>query len=281
MMPKPACMLRRLARGLLLVHIFIASCAVLLCLAAEKTFLGKAPPLLSPLHGLLAASTLVAYNTHALVNGNWVTGSLLSRRGQRLHQIVVAVAGASVVCLLPFVSRRLWIGLAALGAITAAYSMPLLPFRDKRRLKDFGALKLGVLVGIWVLSTTWLPALKWSIPPATFWPEMVIRTALLLVLCTAFDIRDVVADRAVGIQTLPVRIGTRASYSVAYATLFLCTAFVCMVPAVSHASCVATLIGCVYAGCAVDWSRRRPSDAAYVVLVDGALAVYAVAVLAA
>lgn len=276
----PARRLQDFARGLLLIHVFIAACAVLLCLAAERTFLGHVPPLLSPLHGLLAASTLVTYNSHALVNGNWATGSALSRADKRLHMVVAVAAAATTLCLLPFVSHKIWTGLAVLGVVTGFYSLPLLPSLNKRRLKDFGALKLGVLAGIWVLSTTWLPALKWQVPSGVFWPEIFIRACWLLALCIAFDIRDVAADRAAGIRTLPVRFGAPVAYAVAYATLGLSVAFARALPAVSSASCMATIIGGAYACWAIEWSRRRPSDTAYVLLVDGALAVYAGAVLA-
>jgi 4-hydroxybenzoate polyprenyltransferase len=264
---------------LLAIHLAISCCALLLCLAAEKTFLGVVPPLFSPLHGLLFASTLVAYNVHALVNGPWLTGDGMSVGQKRLHTIVTVVAAVVVVCLLPFVSQKLWIGLVVLAVITAAYSTPLLPFRYKQRLKDFGTVKLAVLVGTWVLCTTWLPALKWGIPVGDYWPELVIRTALLLALCIAFDIRDVAADRAAGIHTLPVQIGIRAAYGVAHGALALCVLFVLLLPTRSSEMLTAVCIGCLFAVGAVEWSRRRPSESTYLLLVDGALAVYAGAVL--
>ena len=271
--------LRSVARGVLFVHVFIACCALMLCLAAEKTFLGSIPPLLSPLHGLLVSCTLVAYNVHALVNGPWVNGEGMSRRQKGIHAGVALTAGVATVCLLPFVSPKLWVGLAVLAVITAAYSTPLLPFRFKQRLKDYGALKLVVLVGTWVLCTTWLPALKWGIPAATFWPELVVRTALLLALCIAFDIRDMAADREAGILTLPVQVGARAAYVVAYSALILGALFVVVLPSTSRETIAAVFIAFGYAAWAIDWSRKHPSTFSYLILVDGALLVYACAAL--
>lgn len=163
-----------------------------------------------------------------------------------------------------------------MGLLAFAYSTPLLPFRYKARLKDYGLLKIHVLTGVWVMVGTVLPALYWKIPLSQYWLEIIIRCLLIFPLCIAFDIRDADADLERGIHTLPNTLGIRAAYKAVYLTLIAYFAFAiarCIYRYTYQQLIVYALSGLAAYG-AIQLSRRRPHPYVYLVLIDGVMLLY-------
>ncbi len=50
--------------------------------------------------------------------------------------------------------REILIAAGILSIFTFAYSWPLLPFKNKKRLRDFGWLKITVLASVWTVVTS-------------------------------------------------------------------------------------------------------------------------------
>lgn len=255
---------------LLHTSVFVSLCALAMCMGAERIMTGRSVPLWSPLHALIVGSTLVEYNIHHMVNAphrspaNWIVGM---------------TGAACCVIALPALNREVLAGTAVLGICSLGYSTPLLPFRYKQRLKDYGLIKIHVLTGVWVAVTTVLPALYWNVPLEHYWLELIIRALLIFPLCIAFDIRDIETDTAHDIHTLPVVIGLRNAYRAVDFTLiayWLWALIRCIYRQDPKEIVVYSLSG-IAAILAIYYSRRNPSSGiAYLLLIDGVMLVYGV-----
>src|SRR5690606_14002425 len=84
--------------------------------------------------------------------------------------------------------------LALLGCIAVLYSFPFLPFGKKRRIKDYGFLKIITLALLWTLVTVWFPANRWEIDHGLFTLVLAKRFVFMFVLCLMFDVRDIPID---------------------------------------------------------------------------------------
>jgi len=173
------------------------------------------------------------------------------------------------------------IGCIILGSFAFAYSFPLLPFKDKKRLRDFGWLKILVLAGVWTISTSVLPILA-SGGNITEYPfEIMVRFAFIFTLCIVFDIRDMQADLQNNIYTLPHKVGIRNSYRLIKFTLLL---FVILsIAQYLHYPFEKRLAGAL-ATAIITWIvvvylRKHPSERAYLGLADGVMLVYAALIL--
>ncbi len=237
--------------------------------------LGRLPPFLSPLHALIAGSTLLEYNVHHLFNRNAGAEDWSARAGL-WHRLAGGTGIALCVLALPHLSLKVIAGCAAMGLLAFAYSTPLLPFRYKTRLKDYGLLKIHVLTGVWVLIGTVLPALYWGIPLSAYWIELVIRFLLIFPLCIAFDIRDASADKARGIHTLPNTLGVPAAYLSVNLTLIAYEGWAvgrCIYRS-NYDMLPAYLVSGAAAWGAIALSRRRPHPYVYLLLIDGVMLLY-------
>ncbi|MEO6831826.1 MAG: hypothetical protein ABI169_06470 [Chitinophagaceae bacterium] len=260
-----------------LIHtsLFTAACAVAMCMGAERLMLGHLPPFLSPLHYLIIGSTLVEYNVHHLFN---VKQPLNHRFANWPHWLMTAVGAVLCVLTFPWHQPKVLLAFGVLGLLSFAYSTPLLPFKYKKRLKDYGLIKIHLLTLVWVLVTTWLPALYWKQPIGHYWVEMVLRFSFIFPLCIAFDIRDVKADRSIDIYTLPNTIGVANAYRACDVTLF---AFLVLgtIQSVRKDNPMVfwwCFITAVFAAFSIHLSRKWPHPYAYLFLVDGAMLVYGV-----
>ena len=255
----------------------MAACALALCLGAEHMMLGRIPPLLSPLHDLIIGATILEYNAHHLFNRPKAGRSWLLR-ATGLHW-GLSIAGLLLCAYaLPHLPLNVLAACVVLGLISLAYSTPLLPFRYKRRLKDYGLLKIHVLTGVWVAASTMLPALYWNIPLKAYWVELIVRALLIFPLCIAFDIRDAKTDMAIGINTLPNTLGLKAAYRAIDITLsvFLAAGFARCIYRHRLPETGIYLISAAAAYFAIHLARRRPHPYIYLVLIDGVLLLYGV-----
>lgn len=237
--------------------------------------MGYVPGLLSPLHALILGSTLLEYNVHHLFNR--IDGSHdWTKHALRWHQ-GVCIAGV-VLCLiaLPYLGLDVLVGCGVLGLLAFAYSTPLLPFRYKTRLKDYGLLKIHVLTAVWVMVGTVLPALYWNIPLSEYWLELIIRALLIFPLCIAFDIRDAEADLARGIHTLPNTLGINTAYKVINYNLlaYFSWAIIRCIHRYSYQQLIVYAVSGLAAWGAITLSRRRPHPYVYLALIDGVMLLY-------
>jgi 4-hydroxybenzoate polyprenyltransferase len=257
--------------GLLLgTSLFVSLCALAMCLGAERVMTGQRLSIGSPLHALVVGSSLVEYNIHHLVNApgrnrpNWIAGMI----------------GVALCCIaLPGLNWPVLAGAAVLGICSLAYSTPLLPFRYKQRLKDYGLIKIHVLTGVWVAVTTVLPALYHEIPLGRYWLELIIRALLIFPLCIAFDIRDIEVDTKHDIHTLPVVIGLRNAYRAVDLTLLAygVWALIRCVYRQDPKEMIVYSISGVAALAAIRFAKRNPANpVAYLLLIDGVMLVYGV-----
>lgn len=263
------------AQFFLNTSIYTAFCALALCFGAEHVMLGYVPPFITPLHALIFGCTLIDYNIHHLFNRNrniapWIAHAV------RWHWVVCLSGAALCLWALPHLPWQVLGGCAALGLLALAYSTPLLPFKYKTRLKDFGLLKIHILTAVWVTVGTVIPALFHHIPLSAYWLEIIIRCLLIFPLCIAFDIRDAVADKARGINTLPNTLGIPMAYRVINYNLLIFFAFAvvrCLFR-YSHEQLITYALSGLAAWGAITLSRHRHYPFIYLALIDGVMLLY-------
>jgi len=272
--------LRLFTDWLLYTSLFAACCATGLCMATERLLTGDIPALPGPLHVLVFGSTLLVYNVHFIMKRS--TPQLSDRYSWtqrfRFWHYVFSAAGfllcAGAVFFLP--AAILWC-CALLALLSFAYSLPLLPFRNKKRLKDFGRLKIVVLTGVWTIVTSVLPMLYWQKHVSDYPLEILLRFLFMFTLCVAFDIRDMQTDLEADIYTLPNLIGLRNSYRVMNAALLL-FALLSVVQYLRYPSLLrlgGELLTVACTRLAITYTREHPSDKAYLAYIDGMMLLYA------
>ena len=249
-------------------------------MATERLINNASPAVFSRLHILVFGSTLLVYNTPRVIRKPdpgypksseyrywyfffFFAGSILT---------VIGLHGASI---------QLQATAILLGVFAFAYFLPLLPFGNKKRLRDFGWLKITVLAGVWTVATSVLPMLYWQRSIGDYPIEVLLRLMLIFTLCVIFDIRDMQADHINNINTLPQKVGIRNSYLLINTTLLLLVIlsvvqYIRYPLAGRFASAVLTAI--------VTWGvsrylQKRPSERGYLLLADGVMLVYAFLVL--
>lgn len=207
--------MKRLLDWLLLTNVYTACCAVSLCMATERLVNDSREPIGSWLHALVFGCTLLVYNIHpAIKRRNSLTIGLprLTTHHQAVHA-VLAIAGLILAVLaLPVMTPNMILMCGVLGFISFAYTLPILPFKNRRRIRDIGWLKILSLTVVWTIVTSVLPMLSWHVNVERYPFEVLLRGVFIFVLCIIFDIRDVQADSASKINTLPHIIGLPNCY---------------------------------------------------------------------
>ncbi len=275
--------MRKIVDWLLFTYIFTACCAVGLCMTTESLINGIAPALLSPLHVFLFGSTLVIYNTHMAarkilaltkknksLSRNWFRHTLFSLIGFLLLGISACNMPTMVLaaCAVPAV-------------ISFAYSLPLLPFGSRKTLRELGSLKIFALSFVWTFSTAGLPMLFWQKSIAAFPFELLLRFALMFSLCLIFDIRDIRADAAVNIRTLPRVIGRLNSYRL----LAACSALFVLLSSLQYTKfhslhrIFAAFITAIAIIAVARYLRKHNSEQAHLLIGDGVMMLYCLLVL--
>lgn len=253
-------------------------------MSTERLLLHEVPPIYSGLHLLVFCSTLFVYNVHYLVKKS--TPELSDRFGwsqhHRLwHYLLMSVGAIGCVVAAFHLPQNILLVCMLLAVLSFSYSIPLLPFKNKKRLKDFGWIKILVLTAVWTIVTSVLPILYHSRVLTDYPYEIMIRFVFMFTLCVAFDIRDMQTDMEAGIATLPNIIGIKGSYRVMSVSMIL---FIVMsiiqyarYPSVNRL--IAEIFVAIATKLAVDYARKHPSDRAYLGLVDGMMLLYAILVL--
>lgn len=266
---------------LLYTSIFAGICAVCLSIATEELLIGKISLIrLTALHAFVFCSTLVVYNVHYLVKRS--TAELSDRfdwtsKNKRWHYFFVAVGAIGVLSVIAELPRQIIYTSIILAGLAFTYSIPLLPFKNKKRLKDFGWIKILVLTSVWTIVTAVLPLLFHGKHLADYPFELGMRFVFMFTLCAAFDIRDMQTDLDAGIATLPNLIGLNACYRLMGASMitFIILNFLQYNMYHSLSRLLVGLITAFLVKWAIDYARRHPSDRIYLGLVDGLMIMYA------
>jgi len=266
---------------LLYTSVFTACCAAGLCMATERLVSTVPPSYFNPLLLLVFGSTLVVYNTPRLIPHPYGR----QRRPQKYmawHIAFLCIGAVLAVAALSQLSWRVRLASAALGVFAFAYYLPLLPFKNKKRLRDIGWLKIAVLAGVWTTATAILPIiyLQKSISDYPF--EILLRFVFIFALCVVFDIRDMRADLQNNIHTLPNAVGIRNSYRLIHTAivLFAVLSIIQYTRYPLQARMAGALLTAVITWAVVYYIRRQPSDRAYLLLADGVMFFYALMMIA-
>ncbi len=276
-------MLRRLTDWILFTSIFAALCAVGMCIATEKLVLGGAPDAMTPLHLMLFSSTLMVYNLHFILRTNAeVNEKHWSKYRSMWHWLMVVFGSVGLLFSLFQLSAEILLWCVVIGVFSFMYSFPLLPFANKRRLKDYGWGKIISLVAVWVIATSVLPILYWHKNITDYPFEILIRTSLMLALCIAFDIRDMQADAQKNIQTIPNRIGAARSYTLIDISIviFAACSIIQYFRYPHDGRLIAALITALAIKTVMLYVKKHPSDKVYLGLVDGMMLFYSLLIIA-
>jgi 4-hydroxybenzoate polyprenyltransferase len=230
---------------------------------------------------LVFSATLGQYNIHYYIKRDANPDSdrfFWSVQHRKTYLILNIVGAAGVLTGLFHLKPKNLMVLAIVAIITILYSFPLLPFKKKKRLKDFGLLKILTLSYVWALITVWFPAVTLTRVTPDFQVVFIQRFIFMFVLCLAFDIRDVASDSRSGIRTLPVSLGIRRSYLIIYGGL---VAFVAIsVLQFSHTHQFMQFNGMVVSALAtffmIEYARGRNSDMLYLSCIDGMMLLQAI-----
>ena len=265
---------------LLYTSLFTACCATGLCMATERLIINASPPFIDHLHILVFGSTLLVYNTPRIMPG---------AHNSRLDRLLYGKWYFFFFCIgfimttvgLYKQSLQLQLSAIGLGIFAFAYFLPLLPFGDKKHLRDFGWVKISVLAGVWTMATSVLPILFWHKNISDFPFEILVRLVFIFTLCIIFDIRDMQADQVSNINTLPHKVGIRNSYRLINVTLLLLVAL----SVIQYARYQmperfsGTILTVIFTWLVVRYLQKRPSERAYMLLADGVMLFYSVLVL--
>lgn len=232
-------------------------------------------------HLLIFGGTLLIYNTPRLVPKPY--GKIRKTRPHLEWYILFFSLGLIAVLyscyyLPPMVIKQI----AVLGLISVAYYLPLLPFKEKRRLRDFGWLKIFVLTIIWTMVTCILPIIVYNYNPINYPFEILERLLFIFTLCIVFDIRDIKTDIGNNIYTLPGRLGLKNSYKLINVALGLYATVNLVRFAQQHITggLMAGLITALITRFVISYLKNHPSDRAYNAMADGVMLIYAILVLA-
>ena len=268
----------------LYTSLFAALCAVGLCMATEKLFLGYVPALFNILHVFVAANTLIIYNLHYFIKSippgisdraDW------SASHKWVHPVLIAagcILSASCLFFLNFKVIAVSIGL---GILSVGYSLPILPFPQKRRLKDWGILKLILLSLVWTSVTVLMPMFFRGKHFGDYELEFWVRFAFMVPLCIAFDIRDMETDKSQQIYTLPNAIGLKNSYRLMdlFLLIFCALSFWQYLRFPYTGRLVSALSIAALSKIILNYSKKMDSDRYYLLFVDGLMLVYALFIL--
>ena len=273
--------IKKIAEFILFSSIFIAACAVSLCI--ETNVLLDISLNSFSFYCFVFGATLVQYNLHysmkkvAVKNSERLSWTL---RNKNLHFILL-ITGCLLI-LFSFFSFHLqhFLILGVLGCIAFLYSFPFLPFGKKKRIKDYGYIKIITLSLLWTLVTVWLPVSNLSVNAGLFAFVFVKRFIFMFILCLLFDVRDIEIDDKENIKTLAVMLGKKKSYSLSY---FLLVLFVglSVIQYFFYPQMVfllAMLVSSVLTWVIIELTKKTNSDFIYLAGVDGMMLVQAVLV---
>jgi len=254
-------------------------------MATERLINIITPPFTSPLHLLVFGSTLLVYNAPRILRKAFAdeNNSRGLYRNYRFWYFIFFAAGAVMaVSSFFWLSWRILIASGILSIFAFAYSLPLLPLKKKKRLRDFGWLKIIVLATVWTVATSVLPLLYHNKNINSYPFEILLRFVLIFILCVVFDIRDMQTDLQNDLYTLPNKMGLTNSFRLINIMLviFAGLSIVQYIRYPSLERLVGALLTAVTTRIVAGYLQRHPSYRAYMSLADGMMMLYSLLVMA-
>lgn len=271
--------IKKILAFLLFSSLFIAACAVSLCMETSL-LMGVSFNSIS-FYCFVFGATLVQYNLHYLVKTAAVSGSERLAWSLRHKQVHLALLGAGIsLIVFSFFHFHLthFLILAVFGGITMLYSLPLLP--GKRRIKDYGLLKIITLALLWTLVTVWFPVNNAIADRVLFFFIFIKRFVFMFVLCLLFDIRDMEIDSKEKIYTVAVILGKKRAYLLSFGFLalfmLLSVAQYAYLPQLPFLA--AMLLSALATAVVVQCTKKSNSDFIYLAGIDGMMLLQALLV---
>ena len=263
--------------------IFIALCAVALCI--ETNFLLHLPLNDTGFYCFVFGATLVQYNFHYFIKKNANTGSKRlnwSARNIHIHKILLGIGCLFILGSLFTLHLKHYFLLGILGFISILYSSPFLPFPRRKRIKDFGLLKILTLSLFWTLVTVWLPIVETKFHILSFQLIFIRRFIFLFILCLLFDMRDIDVDSKENINTLPIILGIKKTYLLANTLVFvfMLLSVIEYLQLSDMGQLLAMLLSGVATFLVIYNSRNNKNDIYYLGIVDGMMLLQAALVIA-
>ncbi|MEO7317221.1 MAG: UbiA family prenyltransferase [Ginsengibacter sp.] len=266
---------------ILFSSIFIAACAV--TFAMETNIILGLPLNTLGFYSFIFGATLFQYNMHYVLKVTAAEDSARlawTRKNKNVHYLLICIGFSLIIfSLFSFHLRHFYV-LLCLGAVAFLYSFPALPFGKKKRLKEYGILKIITLSLLWTLVTVWFPANNMPYNTGLFWLVFSKRFLFMLVLCLLFDMRDTEIDRKTGIRTFPVRFGIKNSYYFSYFILviFLILSFVQYYYWDRPEFLFAMIISVVVTFIVIQLTKKYQSDFIFLAGIDGMMLLQALLV---
>ncbi|HEY8687966.1 MAG TPA: UbiA family prenyltransferase [Chitinophagaceae bacterium] len=275
-------MFKKLSDFFLFGSIFIAICAVAMCVETNLLLHLRLNNL--SFYLFVFGATLAQYNMHYLFKTTAVENSTRlawSLKNKNIHKILIAFGVALILYSLFSFHLRHFIFLLALGAIAFLYSFPFLPFTNKKRIKDFGLMKIITLSLLWTLVTVWFPVDEINFTGLSFQLIFLRRFIFIFILCLLFDIRDTEVDRRENIATLSVKVGIKKSYTLCYLLLVVFTALsiIQYIHLPEARQLILMLFSAIATGITIEYSKKKYSDIVYLALIDGMMLLQALLVI--
>jgi 4-hydroxybenzoate polyprenyltransferase len=273
---------KKISEIFLFGSIFISICAVAMCI--ETNLLLRLPLNNTSFYLFVFGATLVQYNLHyffktvAVANSKRLAWSLKNRN---THKVFIAVGVTLILYSLFSFRLHHFIILLVLGAIAFLYSFPFLPFTNKKRIKDFGLMKIVTLALLWTLVTVWFPVDQADFSGISFQLIFLRRFIFIFILCLLFDIRDTEVDRRQNIATLSVKLGVKMSYLLCYFLLliFVMLSAIQFIYLPDKIQLLAMLISAAATAITIEYSKRNNSDIVYLACIDGMMLLQALLVI--
>ena len=256
-------------------------CAVAFCI--ETNLLLHLPLNSFSFYCFVFGATIAQYNLHYLVKKTAVRNSqrlAWSLKNKNLHKILLG-AGIALI-LFSFFSFRLhhFIIMPVLGIIAFLYTFPVIPLGKKKRIKDYGFIKIITLAILWTLVTVWFPVVNFPVEKNIFVFVFLKRFVFMFVLCLLFDMRDIEIDRKENINTIAVFLDRKRSYLLAYITLavFIVLSVIQFYYFGDKGVLIAMLLSAAATFFTVALTKKSNSDFVYLAGIDGMMLLQALLV---
>ena len=269
--------LLRPAELIVSTSIFTACCALGLCIATERLLSSQNIPLFSNLHLAIFGATLTVYNLPQLLPRPYGQ----QRTAQPLRPLYFILFFVGLALLIPAainLNTNVMFTGTVLAAFALAYYLPSLPLPQKKRLRDFGLVKIFILTSVWTIATAVLPMLYLNEPIEHYPFEILLRFVFLFALCILFDIRDIETDSLRNIRTLPMRMGVQNAYRLVYFSLLAFVVLSTLQYFRFHDTgrLIAALTTSAATLMVTDYTRRHPGHKGFVAMTDGMMLLYAI-----
>ena len=229
-------------------------------------------------------ATLLQYNIHYFLKKPVVHHSRRwqwSVKNNSAYQLLIGIGALMVIIGLFSFNFHHFVFLVILGGITFLYSIPVLPFKNKKRIKDFGLLKILTISLLWTIVTVWFPIQQSFYGDLMFLLIFIRRFIFIFVLCLMFDIRDVDIDRRERINTLPAITGIQKAYDIGYVGMgvFILICIIQYIIVHDTRQLTAMLISAGTTLWLIKYSKQNHSDLVYLAGFDGMMFLQALLVI--